>query len=308
MPEVSELKEVGEAQLIHDEKLAQVVLDALPDKTAVLDANGMVVAANRAWRERSKENSEFSRYTAVGSNYLQFFEERALGDATCAKTAAEGIRAVFSGRIPFHEQEYPWPSPIDGSWYLLRVIPLAVPEGGVVVSYLNITGRKIAEERIAHQAAHDPLTGLANRKLFYSLLGEALDFGSVGSPSGVGVLYIDLDHFKTVNDAHGHDVGDEVLQAAARRLRNLIRPDDTAARIGGDEFAVVAPGMLQDHLESLGRRVTVELELPITVRDIAVSVGASVGAYLADLGESADEALRRADQSMYALKRMKRAD
>ena len=111
---------------------------------------------------------------------------------------------------------------------------------------MNITRRVRAEQDLAHKAAHDPLTGLANRTMFHGRRRPPL---STGGPSrrgaraepDVGVLFLDLDGFKPVNDAYGHDAGDEVLLATAKRLCDQVRGMDTVARLGGDEFGIVAP-------------------------------------------------------------------
>jgi len=104
---------------------------------------------------------------------------------------------------------------------------------GVLV---DVTREKQLEERLEHQAFHDPLTGLPNRQLFHDRVGHALERRQTGQ---VAVLFIDLDDFKTVNDSFGHACGDEVLVAAAHRLQSCARAGDTVARLGGDEFALL---------------------------------------------------------------------
>lgn len=114
---------------------------------------------------------------------------------------------------------------------------------------------------------------------------------------------MDLDRFKEVNDRYGHDAGDEVLLRASARLASEIRPQDTLARLGDDEFALVAPRIGRDALSVLARRLDRVLAEPILIRGDPLQVRASVGAYLASPGESVEGALRRADQAMYAVKR-----
>ncbi|WP_298805275.1 bifunctional diguanylate cyclase/phosphodiesterase [uncultured Pseudokineococcus sp.] len=166
----------------------------------------------------------------------------------------------------------------------------------------DVTAQREAEARLSHQARHDALTGLANRLL----LRERLEAVAGGGARALGLLYLDLDGFKAVNDAHGHPAGDELLQHVARRLRGCLGPDDVVARLGGDEFAALcsAAGPARD-LEELARRVVEELARPVHLEGagVQVVVGASVGVRPAGDGASADDLLRDADAAMYDAKR-----
>jgi GGDEF domain-containing protein len=158
---------------------------------------------------------------------------------------------VLDGETVHSELEYACPSPAASRWFLLRLVPLSGGTGGAVVSHVNITRRKMAEQALVHEAAHDPLTGLANRSLFADQLAAALaPRPDQVTGSQVGLLFLDVDGFKEINDTYGHDAGDEVLLTVAHRLRSNVRPQDTVARLGGDEFAVAAP---PDHPGRAGR-------------------------------------------------------
>lgn len=129
-----------------------------------------------------------------------------------------------------------------GRWFNSRITPIGGPIGGAVASHVNISRRISSELELMHRASHDSLTGLGNRVLFAEELTRALSLRPGREPvADVGVLYIDLDGFKDINDTFGHDAGDEVLLIAAHLLRSQVRPQDTVARLGGDEFAVCAP-------------------------------------------------------------------
>ena len=151
-------------------------------------------------------------------------------------------------------------------------------------------------------ARHDPLTGLGNRMLLEERLGHALE-RAARQGSRVGVLLLDLDGFKPINDTHGHAVGDAVLQAIAQRLQAAVRSVDTVARLGGDEFVVVADG---DDLPALLPRVRDAVEAPIAWEGLRLQVGASLGvAEFPRDGTSCDALLAHADQAMYAAKQRK---
>jgi len=207
---------------------------------------------------------------------------------------------VLAGQTVQSELEYPCPSPAVGRWFLLRITRLAGPLPGAVVSHVNITRRKAAEEVVAHQAAHDPLTGLANRRLFGARLEAAL--ARRGGVRELGVLFLDLDGFKPVNDTYGHDAGDEVLLTAAHRLGTVAEPQDLVARLGGDEFAVLARRASPEALGSLCERVHEVLAEPHLVHGHLLNVPGSVGMTLAVAGEASPVVMRRADEAMYAVK------
>jgi diguanylate cyclase (GGDEF)-like protein len=282
------------------EALASAVLDALPDATAVLDNSGSIVAVNHSWRMFARDNGGHPAATGVGVNYLDLCTRSAAAGCEDARTAA----AVLDGETVHRELEYPCPSPAAKRWFLLRITPLAGAMPGAVASHVNITRRKMAEQALAHKAAHDPLTGVANRDLFTARLNAALA-RRPGRPvrGDVGVLYLDLDGFKQVNDTYGHDAGDEVLLTTVHRLCVSVRPQDTVARLGGDEFAVTAPRVTADGLAALAARITAALAEPHLIHGRSVPVPASVGAHLACPGDLAGDALRRADQAMYIVKR-----
>ncbi len=170
---------------------------------------------------------------------------------------------------------------------------------GVLV---DVTREKRLEEELEHQAFHDPLTQLANLRLFRMRIAERL---RRRPPRSGAVLFLDLDDFKRVNDRLGHGVGDRLLQEAARRIQACLRPADTAARLGGDEFAVLIDEV-QDHEQVLGvaERVRARLTEPYDLGPDAheVTTAASIGvAMLAD-GDTPDAVLRAADLAMYAAK------
>jgi len=166
----------------------------------------------------------------------------------------------------------------------------------------DATVRKLHEDQLEHQATHDPLTGLANRKLFDELLVRAV-FRAERSRRALAVLYMDLDGFKDVNDVFGHQAGDRVLTETARRLESVIRPGDIVARLGGDEFVVLCENLTSpDDAEKIATRVVQAVGQPIAVAAGVATVTASVGVAIGALGESAASVVARADEAMYRTK------
>ena len=183
------------------------------------------------------------------------------------------------------------------------------------VSAQDITERRRAEQDLrdlaavlSERAVRDPLTGLANRALLEERLRAALS-RDARAETRTAVLFLDLDGFKQVNDLHGHDAGDAVLRAVARRLSTAVRPSDTVARLGGDEFVVLVDAAEPGAVDALVERLRAAVVEPLQVKGAGrLQVGVSIGTALADGGRPAGESelrslLRRADEAMYLDKR-----
>jgi diguanylate cyclase (GGDEF)-like protein/PAS domain S-box-containing protein len=177
---------------------------------------------------------------------------------------------------------------------------------GIVLNSRDVSERKAFEEQLAHQAFHDPVTSLANRALFSDRVEHALMRAQRGFPD-IAVMFIDLDDFKTVNDSLGHEAGDRVLQEVARRLLIAVRPTDTVARFGGDEFAVLLEGVTDSpEAADAAARILQALEIPTEIEGKQVFPRASIGICLVNREAAtpdAAELLRNADVAMYMAKR-----
>jgi diguanylate cyclase (GGDEF)-like protein len=174
---------------------------------------------------------------------------------------------------------------------------------GVSVTARDITHRKNVERQLRSRAENDALTGLPNRALFFDRLGSALAQARQAS-SGVGVLFLDVDHFKLVNDTHGHAVGDRVLIEFGRRLRAAVRVTDTVARLGGDEFAILLPRVEGfAPAERIANDILDAMRAPFVIGALQLVVGTSIGAGLSAGHDTAEALVGRADRSLYHAKR-----
>lgn len=168
----------------------------------------------------------------------------------------------------------------------------------------ELAGTKAGERRARHLALHDGLTELPNRRYFQERLAETLASCSP-ERSALAVLYLDLDEFKPINDAHGHDMGDKLLRIVAARLTRAVRSDDMVSRLGGDEFACLIQNPLdRGQLVSLARKMFEAVSAPLTVGELDLTVRPSIGiaVYPAD-GTTAEALLESADAAMYRAKR-----
>ena len=177
--------------------------------------------------------------------------------------------------------------------------------GGIVLNSRDVSERKVFEQQLAHQAFHDGVTGLANRALFAERVRHAIA-RSRREGSGLAVIFLDLDDFKTINDSLGHAAGDEVLIEVARRLDESIRGADTAARFGGDEFAVLLEDV--EHSQEAAdaaERILEALAVPLVAGHKEIALRCSLGISVAEheSGADADEMIRDADAAMYIAKR-----
>ncbi len=188
----------------------------------------------------------------------------------------------------------------------LQAAPLLVDGDrvGYVFTFRDIGVHRETEKKLEHDAMHDVLTGLPNRALFLDHVNLTLSRRLRDPDQNCGVLYLDLDRFKEVNDGLGHAAGDALLIAVAGRLRASLRPQDSAARLGGDEFAVLVENIVSAYdLEVVAGRILHELERPFEIFGQEVSAGASIGAAMANPDHtSSDLLVRDADVAMYRAK------
>ncbi|HUB69203.1 MAG TPA: EAL domain-containing protein [Acidimicrobiales bacterium] len=218
---------------------------------------------------------------------------------------SDGLERVLATKR-MCEVEYSTEAGGATSWWHVRMVPQLSEGGevtGVIAAARDLTELKVAQSVLAHQANHDPLTGLANRLALTDKLSHVLS-GLQQKPGRIALLFIDVDNFKVINDARGHDIGDKLLVEVADRLTRVSRRADTVARLGGDEFVMLAGGLSEDDdVDVLAMRVLRSLRKPFVVGGERLGVSASIGVVTtSDPQAKAGDLLRDADIAMYRAK------
>ncbi|MGE0502950.1 MAG: GGDEF domain-containing protein [Rhizobiaceae bacterium] len=191
-----------------------------------------------------------------------------------------------------------------GAFFIYPILRTQVKEEGKLRAMTESLSAR--SETLEHAALTDALTGMQNRRYFDDALKEYIEeFRRIGRP--IGLMILDLDHFKQINDTHGHDVGDDVLRAVAKCLKDMTRYHDVVARLGGEEFAVVAPNMDSDMLVKLADRIRKAVAATsVLAQSVKLRITTSVGVAVWDGRESAEDFFRRADRQLYQAKRLGR--
>ena len=230
-------------------------------------------------------------------------------------TRCEDTRHSFLVPLKKLGAEFFWVWPVKIEAQVEAVLAVGYQEPPVTDPHIAKCGSEFAarlaialtksarDDQLYRQAHYDPLTGLANRVLFSSRLATELQNATAGLAKGA-VLYIDLDHFKKINDSVGHAAGDQVLCIAAQRLRGCLKEGDTVARLGGDEFAVILRDVVSaDAAAVVAQRIVLSLQQPVTLAGRDHTLCASIGiALLPQDGDAIDTLLRNADTAMYRAK------
>ena len=283
------------AQLEASERRFRALIEHSSDVVTVIDADGTITYDSPS----SEAVLGYPSRERVGQNGFSFVhdDDRARVTEVVAQVAANGGTANVELRVRHRNGSYRW---VEASITNLFDEPEV---NGLVANFRDITDRKSLEDQLAHQAFHDPLTGLANRALLLDRIDHALATRRRDPKRKLALLYLDLDDFKTVNDALGHEAGDALLREAAARLTASLRPGDTASRLGGDEFAVVLEGLAErDVAYEIGARLLESLQNPFDANGEGVCINASIGIAVSTGTEDAAALLRNADLAMYRAK------
>ncbi|MGV8966963.1 MAG: EAL domain-containing protein [Cellulomonas sp.] len=284
------------------------LLDALESPTCTVAADSEIVAVNEAWRLFMAKNGGRPETCGVGVGYLQACDRATndgdgTADGATGRAVAAGLRDVLAGTAGRYQNEYSCPAPDEERWFSVRIAPTEVNGArGALISHVDITAMHLVQRALAHETLHDALTGLPNGLLLADRLGQALVDG-VRTGCGVGVAFIDIDHFKRVNDSLGHAAGDNLLAQVAGRLSARMRAGDTLARYSGDEFVAVWRDLASgEDAADLGERLTQTMAAPFEIGATSVHITASVGVVIGRPEQTADELLLAADAAMYDAK------
>lgn len=293
-------REAGRAAAERSQRL-QAVLSAVlrsdPRGIIVRDSEGQLVEMNQSARRMLDLDDTGEQVVASDlvwvPSALVDRDERPVARDELPSEAARRSGEVVTDRVLGLPQ-------LD-RWFAVTAIPVDTPEGRWVVTQLrDVTAETSTVVSLRHQAALDPLTGVGNRRLLEWTVDDLID-----PAEHVGVALIDMDDFKAINDAHGHEVGDQVLRQIAERLQAVCRPDDVAVRLGGDEFLIVLRRLDAadevDDVDQIVHRLEGVLAAPystdVGLLDVSCSIGWSTGSAV-----EAKALVREADRRMYASK------
>ena len=287
----------AELALRASEARLRTIADTLPTMIAYVDANEVYRFHNRAY------DLDLARLglptTMLGKTILQ-----AIGEERY-RSLAPFVARVLAGETQTYEEQ-------DRSGAMERTfevtyIPQMGDDGTSVVGFhsirQDISSQKREKTHLLKLAQLDALTGLANRAGFMQKLGAAMD-ASAGGGGTMALMYMDIDHFKPVNDTYGHHVGDELLRAFSNRLTATLRATDTVSRMGGDEFTIILEALVRaDDAVALTEKMIVAMQAPFQLDGVAVTVSASIGlAYFAGGKVDPDALIKAADRLLYQAK------
>jgi len=294
-----------EEQLFEEKERAKVTLDSIGDAVLSTDIDGRVSYMNVV----AEMLTGFSREEAIGKPLNEIFH---VVDAATHKPASDPARrAIESNSIVALEANALL---VDKNGEELAIEDSAAPihnrYGLVIGAVIVFHDARFSREntaRMAHLAQHDALTGLHNRNAFYERFDQSLSLARRHG-NQMGVLFIDLDNFKVINDALGHNSGDRILAALAERLKNCVRAADTVCRYGGDEFVVLLAEVAEPgHAYAVADKIREAAAKPMLIdgHDMSLQLSIGVSVY-PDNGETADKLLKSADCAMYRVKALRR--
>lgn len=278
-------------------QLAAMVYESSTDPISITDADAMIISVNPAFEAMTgymleELNDKRSNFLQSGYHSAEFY--RIMWDAINAG-------GFWEGEIVDRNKE----GQIFSKWLTIRTVydSNGAPYRRIAL-FSEVSDQKEAQQKIWYQANFDALTALPNRSLFLFRLAKGLQ-ESIHSGLPIALLFLDIDHFKEVNDTMGHEYGDKLLQEAARRISHCVDKSDVVSRIGGDEFTIIVSKVEDNHqLDSLSQTLLAELARPFDLDERQVFVSASIGITVApNDGNQTETLLRNAEQAMYESKK-----
>ncbi|MGF6308664.1 diguanylate cyclase (GGDEF)-like protein [Bradyrhizobium sp. i1.8.4] len=287
--------EISDARLATERRNLMTAVDNIPQGLVLYDASARIIICNRPYIEMFGLSPEVAKPGCTMQRLIAHRRETGSFDGNVDEFCDAIIGNVKLGRATRQLTQAPGGRAIE-------IVNKPLPEGGWVATIEDVTERTRTENKIAHMAHYDALTDLPNRVLFRQRLEQALK--AIGPDQQLAVMYIDIDEFKSVNDALGHQIGDELLSAIADRLRGCVGETDVAARLGGDEFAVIQTAV-RDQTETMQLLAAIyqAIRRPIDCSGHLITTDASIGIAVAPAdGLDLDQLLRNADLALYGAK------
>jgi len=287
-------RKVAEQSLRESEEKLRVIADSLPALVSYVDADQVYQFANSTYE---------TWFGLKRKDILGRTMRDVLGDASYA-VAEPYIREALAGREVTHERELIRNSE---SFHLYNVYVPHIGSRKDVLGFFilatDISDRKMLEDRLVHLAHHDSLTGLPNRMLFEDRLRQAME-RSKRNRKLTSLMYLDIDHFKSINDNFGHSVGDELLKAFADRIKQCVRASDTVARLGGDEFVVILEELATpEDAAMIARKIVNSMQIEFHLTERSLCVTTSIGVAMFSGGDVDSQGLiAKADAALYQAK------
>jgi diguanylate cyclase (GGDEF)-like protein/PAS domain S-box-containing protein len=286
----------AEQALRESEEHYRYSVELNPQIPWIADPQGNIIDVSSRWKKLIGTPVD----QALGSGWIQ-----TLHPDDAAPTLQQWSHSLSTGKR--FETEYRLRL-ADGSyrWALARAAARRGKDGSILCWYgmaEDIHDRKLAQEALHWAAYHDDLTSLPNRRLFQERLQQVLDQAATAQ-QGIGLLIMDIDDFKQVNDRFGHDAGDALLKAFSKRLTNHLRVTETVARLGGDEFAVILPDVAgEDEVVSIATAILARMQEPLMLGSLVRECRASIGGAISvEQGMAAEDLLKQADLALYSCK------
>lgn len=295
-------KKQTEEALLVSARFQQAVFDSLSAQIAVLDRHGTVIQTNAAWWKYAIDNGYANAPSFIGNNYLEILDCVTGNDPETVLAASAGIAAVASGEVSHFQLQHPFFTPLDKRWFIMKVTPVHDVDERIVVSHEDVTKLKAAELASLTLANIDTLTGALSRRNFLNLAEQELT-RSTRYQLPLMLLMLDLDHFKFINDRHGHAAGDAVLHGFVQTVMAVLRESDLIGRIGGEEFAVLLPNTTREGGRALAQRIIESVRAsPVDVCGEHIPYTVSIGAGCLSTETSFATLLGLADAALYRAK------
>ncbi len=292
-----------QASLASAKETLDQALESMESGFVLLNAAHEILTWNRRFIEIFPH---FEKHLQEGVSFEKVLEAHAV--YMLPDEDAESHRKWIKQRMFLLTEQRSSHAQVQPDGRIIDITERATPDGGIVIVYLDVTALRHATAEIEQLAFYDPLTGLPNRRLLTDRLQQAITSSARTCRRGA-LLFLDLDHFKTLNDTSGHDVGDLLLQQVAQRIKACVRNEDTVARLGGDEFVVMLQGLSTQATEAavqakhVADNILQSLMQPYQLNGIAHQSSCSVGAtFFGEAQHSSADLLKQADIAMYQVK------